>query len=95
VLLINTTSIVHNETISLEGIPGDALFALNTSDTATQVAALNGVAGSLFNKVDLPDYWKNLFEQTASIPQRHARLWRRGDTRRRYRHHRQRQQRVD
>jgi len=31
VLMINTDSIDHTETISLEGVPGDAIFALDTT----------------------------------------------------------------
>ena len=64
VLVINTDSIVHNETISLEGIPGDALFALDSATSATAIAALNGTSGlsSLFNKVALPSDWVTRFE---------------------------------
>ena len=62
VLLINTDSIVHNETISLEGVPGDAIFALDPTASATQISALNSAAGSLYSKVDLPTAWQTLFE---------------------------------
>ncbi|MEP7335688.1 MAG: hypothetical protein ABI717_07900, partial [Actinomycetota bacterium] len=54
VLMINTTDTLRTETISLEGVPGDAIFALNAGDSATAITALNAAAGSLYSKVDLP-----------------------------------------
>ena len=62
VLQLNTDAEEHDVTISLEGIPGDAIFSLDTSTSATQIADLNSVAGTMYHTVDLPDAWKTLFE---------------------------------
>src|SRR6185437_324046 len=63
VLQINTDDVVHDVTISLEGIPGDAIFSLDPTASTPQISSLNtAVGGSLYNTVSLPDAWKTLFE---------------------------------
>ena len=65
VLMINTDDIDHTETISLEGIPGDAIFALDATASSAAITALNAAAGTLYSKVALPSDWVTRF-QTAS-----------------------------
>ena len=68
VLMINTDSIEHDETISLEGVPGDAIFALDSATSATALAALSSATGSLFNKIALPGDWITRFEAPGPGP---------------------------
>ena len=68
VLMINTTPIDRSETISLEGIPGNAIFMLDHASTLTAITALNSVAGSLYSPVDLPANWVTLFTSPHTQP---------------------------
>ena len=64
-LEINTTSTTQTETISLAGVPGDAIFTAPTANLTSLVGAL---PGDTFDEVALSSSWTSLFAAPGTNP---------------------------